>query len=109
MTAPKTRKDLALAPVAVEIDRNLRRLRDKTPIEVDYEVALELDKPAIPNTREMRAERVLMVALRDVDMHGWDAGLTEDLSAVRLTGGSVSIDIAVGASAMQFIADPVAV
>jgi len=109
MTAPKTPKDLALAPVAAQIDMNLRRLRERTPSEIDYEVSLELDKPAIPNTRDMRSERVLMVALRDVDLHGWHAEMTPDLSAVRLSGGSVSLDIAVGAAVMQFIQEPVAV
>ena len=109
MTAPKTPKDLALAPVAVQVDRNLRRLRDRSPSQIDYEVALELDKPAIPNTVEMRAERILQVALRDVDTHGWHAELTPDFSAVRLSGGSVSLDIATGVGVADFIADPVAV
>ncbi|MEZ5122979.1 MAG: hypothetical protein R2736_15615 [Solirubrobacterales bacterium] len=109
MTAPKTPKDLALAPVAVQVDQNLRRLRDLTPTQIDYEIALELDKPAIPNTPEMRAERVLQVALRDVEMHGWHAEITPDYSAVRLSGGSVSLDISTGATVPEFIADPVAV
>ncbi len=109
MTAPKTPKDLALAPVAVQDDQNLRRLRDRSPAEIDYEVALELDKPAIPNTAQMRAERILQVALRDVDLHGWHAELTPDFSAVRLTGGSVSLDIATGPAVAEFIADPIAV
>jgi len=109
MTAPKSPKDLALAPVAVQVDQNLRRLRDLTPTQIDYEIALELDKPAIPNTPEMRAERVLQVALRDVEMHGWHAEITPDYSAVRLSGGSVSLDISTGATVPEFIADPVAV
>lgn len=109
MTAPKTPKDLALAPVAVEVDQNLRRLRERTPSEIDYEVALELDTPAIPNTAAVRAERVLQVALRDVELRGWDAEVTPDFSAVRLSGGSVSLDIATGGAVADFIAGPVAV
>jgi hypothetical protein len=109
MTAPKTPKDLALAPVAVQVDQNLRRLRGRTPSEIDYEVALELDKPAIPDTADMRAERVLQVALRDVELYGWHAEMTPDFSAVRLSGGSVSLDVATGAAIADFIAGAVAV
>lgn len=100
---PKTPKDLALAPVAVQIDRNLQRLRDLTDEEIHYELALALDKPEFEGTREERAERVLAVALRGVDTYGWDAEITEDGAAVRLTGGSVSLDISLGAAVRDYI------
>jgi len=104
MTSPKTPKDLALAPVAVAIDMNLRRLRSQTTLDgVEYELQLELDRPPYHDTREERAARVLDVALRDVDMFGWDAEMTPDGSAVRLTGGSVTLDISVGATVQRFI------
>jgi hypothetical protein len=102
--SPKTPKDLALAPVAVGIDLNLQRLRAKETQEgIEFELQLELDRPAFADTREERADRVLRVALRDVDMHGWAAAMTPDGSAVRITGGSVSLDVSVGAAAQRFI------
>lgn len=102
--SPKTRKDLALAPVAVAIDLNLRRLREAaSPAQVDFELQLALDKPAFDDTREERARRVLDVALRDVERHGWDAAVTDDASAIRLTGGSVTLDLAVGAATQRFV------
>jgi hypothetical protein len=44
---PKNQKDLMLAPVAVEIDRNLQRLRVDSPHDVRAELELELDRPAV--------------------------------------------------------------
>lgn len=101
--APKEPKDLALAPVAAAIDMNLGRLRDKSPAQIDYELTLELNTPSSANDAAERAERVLRVALRDVDMHHWSAQITDDCSSVRLSGGSVSIDLGLGASALSYI------
>ena len=53
---PKNQKDLMLAPVAAEIDRNLQRLRGGSPSDVLAELELELDRPAMcPRAR--RASR----------------------------------------------------
>ena len=90
---PKNQKDLMLAPVAVEIDRNLQRLRVDSPYDVLAELELELDRPAMYAEADERAELVLRQALRDVDLHGWTATLTDDASRVHLEGGSVSIDL----------------
>jgi hypothetical protein len=48
---PKVPKDIALAPVAAEIDLNLQALRDKSPHELDTELQLQLDGPSRENTR----------------------------------------------------------
>lgn len=110
MTTPKTPKDLALAPVAVAIDVNLRRLREQRSAErLEFELQLELNRPPATDSRDERAARVLAVALRDVELHGWSAAITDDGAAVRLSGGSVSLDISLGARAQHFIeAVPVA-
>jgi hypothetical protein len=100
---PKSSKDLALAPVAVGIDGNLQRLRTRSQDGIEFELQLELDRPAFTGSREERGDRVLRLALRDVDLHGWLAEMTPDGSAVRITGGSVSLDVAVGAGATRFI------
>jgi hypothetical protein len=58
---PKEAKDLALAPVAVEIDVNLQRLRAKSPKEIQLELETELDRP-IPGDRDERAQRVFLTS-----------------------------------------------
>jgi hypothetical protein len=101
---PKTPKDLALAPVAAGIDANLQRLRERhDDAQIEYELTLELNEPAEADDRDERSARVLAVALRDIDLHGWDATVTDDGSAIQLGGGSVSLQIAVGAAAQRFV------
>jgi hypothetical protein len=101
---PKVPKDLALAPLAAGIDLNLQRLRDKEPSEISYELALELDTDENPlSTPSQRADRVLHVALRDVDLHHWEAEITDDYARLRLTGGSVSLDLGLSASILAYI------
>jgi hypothetical protein len=105
MTSPKYPKDLMLAPVAVEIDRNLMRMRDCSPQEVVAELELELDRPAVSNERDRRAELVLRQALRNVDLHGWTAEISADGSRLRLDGGSVSLDLGLSPGIMVYIQD----
>lgn len=100
---PKQQKDLALAPVSVAIDRNLQRMRDVEPCDVLAELELELDRPAMCAEREERAELVLRQALRDVDLHGWTASITDDGCRVHLDGGSVSLDLGLSAGITRYI------
>jgi hypothetical protein len=90
---PKYPKDLMLAPVAVEVDRNLDRMRGCTPSDVEAELELELDRPAMCAGRDERAELVLRQALRNVDLRGWTAAITPDGARLHLDGGSVSLDL----------------
>jgi hypothetical protein len=102
---PKQRRDLLLAPVAVEIDLNLQRMRDKPAGEVEAELALELDldTPAMSVNRDKRADLVLRQALRDVELHGWSATITDDSYRLRLDGGSVSLDIGLSPTIASYI------
>jgi hypothetical protein len=102
---PKNQKDLMLAPVAAEIDRNLQRLRDGSPSDVLAELELELDRPAMCPERDERAKLVLRQALRDVDLHGWNATLSDDASRVHLDGGSVSVDVGLSPAITGYIVD----
>src|SRR5450755_33481 len=95
---PKIPRDMALAPVAAEIDLNLQRLRDKGVKELDTELQLELNGPPMPNNREKRAAHVLRAAFRDVDLHGWQGSISEDACRLHLTGGSVTLDLGLGTS-----------
>jgi hypothetical protein len=105
MTLPKEYKDLSLAPVAAAIDFNLQRLRDRTPEEIYYEVSLELNRPHIADDPKERAECVLAVALRDVELHGWTATISEDNARLHLSGGSVAVDLGLSATLLRYIAD----
>jgi hypothetical protein len=105
---PKAAKDLSLAPVAAAVDINLQRIRDHSPDEIERTIQLETNSAPLKNDREERSERVLEQALRNVDLHGWDAAVTQDGSAVRLSGGSVSLDLSLSAAVARFIEDPVA-
>jgi hypothetical protein len=102
---PKTQKDLMLAPVAVEIDRNLQRVRNGSPYDVLAELELEFDRPAMRDDPAERAELVLRQALRDVDLHGWTATLSDDASRVHLDGGSVSLDLGLSPAITSYITE----
>ena len=104
---PKKQKDLLLAPVAVEIDLNLQRMREFAPREVLAELELELDRPALSLERAERAELVLRQALRNVDLHGWTATITDDGTRVHLSGGSVSLDLGLSAGITSYIEEGV--
>jgi hypothetical protein len=104
---PKKQRDLLLAPVAVEIDLNLQRMRDGTPRDVLAELELELDRPAMSADRAERAELVLRQALRGVDLHGWTAAITDDGTRVHLAGGSVTLDLGLSAAVTSYIEDGV--
>jgi hypothetical protein len=104
VTHPKSTTDLFLAPVAVEIDRNLQRLRDLSPAEIAAELDLELDRPESSSAgREERTTRVLQVALRNVNLHEWEGTISDDGARLHLEGGSVSIDLGLSASIMQYL------
>jgi hypothetical protein len=105
--APKEPKDLALAPVAAAIDLNLQRLRDKSPEEIEYQLILELNQPAMAHSEDERVARVTEVALHEVELHHWTAAITDDRARLRLSGGSVSIDLGLSASLLRYINDGV--
>jgi hypothetical protein len=100
---PRVPRDFLLAPVAAEIDINLQRFRDLPDDELRYELALELDRPELRGTRDERAQRVLEAALRNVDTHHWNAAITDDGARLRLTGGSVSLDVGLSAAILRYI------
>jgi hypothetical protein len=100
---PKVPRDFLLAPVAAEIDLNLQRLRDLSMEDLRFELDLELDRPEIRKTREERAQRILQAALRNVETHNWAAEITDDGARLRLSGGSVSLDLGLSATILRYI------
>jgi hypothetical protein len=104
MTHPKSAIDLFLAPVAVEIDRNLQRFRDLDPAQIASELDLELDRPEGPAAgRDERQGRILQAALRNVNLHEWNAAISDDGARLRLHGGSVTLDLGLSASIMRYL------
>jgi len=104
MTHPKSSTDLFLAPVAVQIDGNLQRIRDLTPGQIRAELDLELDRPEGPSAdRAERQERILQAALRNVNLHEWSAVISDDGVRLRLDGGSVSIELGLSASIIDYV------
>ena len=100
---PKTPIDLALAPVAANLDMNLQRIRDVSPAEIDFQIALEIDRPERSGSVEERMQRVLALAVRNVELHGWTPTITDDHCRVHLSGGSVSLDLGLSAEIKRFI------
>ena len=96
---PKVPRDFSLAPVAAAIDIELQHLRPLTVVELES----ELDGLERCASREERASCVLQAALRDVDTHGWWAEITDDAARLRLTGGSVSLDLGLSPTLMRYI------
>jgi hypothetical protein len=99
---PRVPRDLLLAPVAAAIDINLQHFR---ALPVD-ELRLELDILERFTTREERASCVLRAALKGVDTHHWFAEITDDGARLRLTGGSVSLDLGLSWVLMYYIQGP---
>ena len=99
---PKTPIDLALAPVAAEIDLNLQEVRDEGADKIVDAVAFTLNTSPAP-TREGRAEQIRELAIRGVDLHGWAASISDDATRIQLRGGSVSHDVGLSASIRAFV------
>jgi hypothetical protein len=102
---PKTPRDLMLAPLAAGIDINLQELRDLPPSNIEGELGLRLnlDPGVTGSDPATRADWVLRFALWNVDMHDWQAEITPDHARLRLTGGSVSLDVGLSAALHEYI------
>jgi hypothetical protein len=100
---PRTPKDLLLAPVAAGIDLNLQYLRDKSPGQIDEALAIALNTDTAGADRVQRAGWILEEALRAVELHDWRAEITDDAARLRLSGGSVTIDLGLSATILHYI------
>ncbi len=100
---PKEPADLALAPVAAHVDQNLARLRDMSVAQIEADLALQRNDEPHHSDPSARAARVLFAALRFTDMHGWQAEITSDYARVRLSGGSVSVELGLSPTIRSYI------
>lgn len=100
---PKAPKDMMLAPVAAAIDLNLQPLRDKSTTEIAQTLAIALNIDPAGRSPAERADWVLEEALRAVELHDWHGEITGDFARLRLSGGSVSIELGLSASLQRYI------
>ena len=89
--------------MAAEIDQNLSYLRDLDPKGIDEHVILAANTDTAGADRAKRAKWILEEAVRGVEMHGWTAEITDDAARLRLRGGSVSLDLGLSASLLDYI------
>jgi hypothetical protein len=100
---PKTPTDIGLAPVAVGLDTNLQLFRESSAAEIGFHLELELDQPERSASAQERSGCVAAVAVRNVELHGWSAAVTDDHCRLRLSGGSVTLDLGLSANIMRYI------
>lgn len=101
-TNPHSAADLALAPVLINVERNLARLRD-TP-DLEYELSLELnDDSAWYHTAAERAHRVQQVATRGVDAHGWTIQPSSDYQGLIVRHGGYQVSVMLGSRLAAYV------
>ena len=101
-TNPHSVTDLALAPVLINIERNLARLRETGDLE--YELALELnDDSGWYSDPAGRARRVREAAIRDVDVHGWTIEPTADHQGLAVQHGGYQVSVMLGSRLSGYI------
>ena len=100
MARPHDVVDLLLAPVALAIDARLEQLGQLTPAELEFEVALEGDRPQ--RTRELREDGLLATITHTVDPHGWSCSW--DPRGLRLTHGQHAFVLGLPPSLSAYLA-----
>ena len=92
---PHSPADLALAPVLINIERNLAALRESK--DLDFSLALELnDDASWYSTPQERADRILKSATRQVDLHGWTVSPTPDRCGLAVSHGEYTVSLMFG-------------
>ncbi len=100
---PTNVADLALAPVAISLERNLARLREAK--DLAFTLALELnDDDSFYHSAAERADRVQRCATRSVDLHGWTVSPTADLQGLAVSHGEFTISLMLGSQVAGYVA-----
>lgn len=101
-TRPHSAADLALAPVAINIERNIAELRSSDDLE--FALALTLnDDSAWYHDAGQRAARIARAASRGVDLHGWQAHPALDLRGLLLQHGDYQVTLMFGRKLDRYI------
>lgn len=100
---PHSTADLALAPVLINIERNLAQVRDSD--DLSYALALALnDDSGWYRTAVQRADRVQQLATRTVDLHGWHVAPTADLQGLAISRGHYRVCVMFGKRLADYVA-----
>jgi hypothetical protein len=99
---PHSPADLALAPVLINIERNLEQVRDSD--DLDYALALALnDDSHWYHSAAERADRVRQYAIRSVDLHGWQVTPTQDLTGLAVEHSGYRVSLMLGRQLADYI------
>jgi len=99
---PHSPADLALAPVLINIERNLEQVRDSDDLEYSLALALNDDSRCYHSAAE-RAERVRQYAIRNVDLHGWQVTLAQDLTGLAVEHSGYRVSLMLGKQLAGYI------
>ena len=84
------------------LDHNLQPLRDADRENLVAAITLTVNEN-VGETRDARAKQVYLTAVRDVDLHGWTAAISDDSTRLQLRGGSVALDVGLSAGCRDYI------
>ena len=99
---PHSGPDLALAPVLIQLERNLELLRKAASL--PFELALELnDTESHYDTPELRAARVVRAATRNVNLHGLTVAPSADLTGLTVSHGEYRVSLMLGDSVVAYV------
>ena len=98
-TAPHDLVDLFLAPVALEVDKNINDLGKLDVRGLALRVALESDRP--DHTREQRESGLITTITHLVDLRGWQ--VTWDARGIRLSHAGHTLVLGVPKTFEQFV------
>lgn len=102
---PHSVADLSLAPVLIELERNLVALRANQDIE--FGLALQLnDIESMYHSPAERAGRVLQCVTRGVDLHGWTVEPTGDLYGLCVQHGEYQVSVMLGKRLTSYVEGP---
>jgi hypothetical protein len=105
---PHSPADLALAPVLINIERNLAQVRDSDDLEYALALALNDDGGWYKSAAE-RADRVQQLATRNVDLHGWHVTPSPDRQGLVVEHGYHRVSLMLGRRLADYVASGVTV
>lgn len=92
---PHSLADLSLAPVLIDLERNLARLRASKDLAFDLALQLNDDDRRCIAPSE-RADRILRCVIRNVDLHGWKVQPTADFYGFAVHHGEYEVSLMLG-------------
>ena len=99
---PHSPADLALAPVLINIERNLSQVRESDDLEYALALALNDDNDWYHSAAE-RAGRVQELATRNVDLHGWHVSPSPDLQGLVIEHSDYRVSVMFGRRLADYV------